>query len=111
MGPVRVWVEPGCVHGLPSKPQAVVSGFTEKDIALEFYQAVRCGLMHEAQTKRRWTIWAKSYRKAIIDRAQLCSGTISTRPFKNSLTRTETTSSRMSKSKRRSFENSTALCE
>jgi hypothetical protein len=44
--------------------------FTDRDIALEFYQAVRCGLMHEAQTKSGWVIWAKSYRKAIIDRAQ-----------------------------------------
>ena len=44
--------------------------FTQRDISLEFYQAVRCGLMHEAQTKYGWIIWAKSYRRAIIDRAQ-----------------------------------------
>ncbi len=44
--------------------------FRDRDIALEFYQAVRCGLMHEAQTKSGWVIWAKSYRKAIIDRGQ-----------------------------------------
>lgn len=41
--------------------------FTDRDIALDFYHAVRCGLMHEAQTKDGWIIWAKSHRKAIID--------------------------------------------
>jgi hypothetical protein len=27
--------------------------------ALDFYVGVRCGLLHEAQTKNDWTIWAK----------------------------------------------------
>lgn len=28
--------------------------------AREFYESVRCGLLHEARTKNGWTIWAKS---------------------------------------------------
>jgi len=46
------------------------AAFGDRDLALEFYQAVRCGLMHEAQTKRGWIIWATSHRKAIIDRRE-----------------------------------------
>jgi hypothetical protein len=44
--------------------------FTDPDTALEFYQSVRCGLMHEAQTKSGWRIWATSYRRVIIDKQQ-----------------------------------------
>jgi len=50
------------------KPFADV--FTDRDIAMEFYEAVRCGLMHEAQTNLGWMVWATSHRRAIIDRAE-----------------------------------------
>lgn len=40
----------------------------DKDLALEFYTNVRCGLLHEAHTKGGWTIWAKSYGETIVDR-------------------------------------------
>lgn len=31
-----------------------------RDTARDFYESVRCGLLHEARTKNGWTIWAKS---------------------------------------------------
>jgi hypothetical protein len=40
--------------------------FTE-DIAQEFYECVRCGLLHEARTKNGWTIWAKIAGSQTID--------------------------------------------
>ncbi|MFM5101357.1 hypothetical protein [Aeromonas veronii] len=39
------------------------SPFSERfnrDIASEFYSAIRCGLLHEASTKDGWRIWGKS---------------------------------------------------
>lgn len=33
----------------------------------DFYESVRCGLLHEAQTKNGWTIWAKSSSGSLID--------------------------------------------
>jgi hypothetical protein len=36
------------------------SDFTTEDSARDFYESVRCGLLHEARTKNDWTIWAKS---------------------------------------------------
>ena len=40
----------------------------DESLALEFYKNVRCGLLHEAHTKGGWTIWAKSYNGALIER-------------------------------------------
>jgi len=40
--------------------------FTES-VAEDFYRNVRCGLLHEAQTKRGWTIAAHCRAQAIID--------------------------------------------
>jgi hypothetical protein len=40
--------------------------FTET-IARDFYEGVRCGLLHEARTKNGWTIWAKSAANSVID--------------------------------------------
>jgi hypothetical protein len=34
--------------------------FKTEIAARDFYEGVRCGLLHEARTKRGWTIWAKS---------------------------------------------------
>lgn len=34
--------------------------FTTVDNARDFYEGVRCGLLHEARTKSGWTIWARS---------------------------------------------------
>ena len=31
----------------------------DKDIAHDFYEGVRCGLLHEARTKKGWVIWAQ----------------------------------------------------
>jgi len=41
--------------------------FFDKAIAEDFYEGIRCGLLHEAQTKNGWCIWAKSPTCAIID--------------------------------------------
>jgi hypothetical protein len=30
-----------------------------RPLARDFYEGVRCGLLHEARTKKGWTIWAK----------------------------------------------------
>jgi hypothetical protein len=40
----------------------------DDDFALDFYKNVRCGLLHEAHTKGRWTIWAKSPDGSIVDK-------------------------------------------
>lgn len=34
--------------------------FKDDQAARDFYEGVRCGLLHEARTKNGWTIWAKS---------------------------------------------------
>jgi hypothetical protein len=39
----------------------------DRDIAIEFYKNVRCGLLHEAQTKDGWRIWAESYQGKLLD--------------------------------------------
>src|ERR1700678_3460658 len=43
--------------------------FTE-GIARDFYEGVRCGLLHEARTKNGWTIWAKTSGRITIDGSQ-----------------------------------------
>lgn len=40
--------------------------FTE-DLAEEFYRNIRCGLLHEAQTKNGWRIWADDPNHRIVD--------------------------------------------
>lgn len=37
------------------------------DLAREFYSSVRCGLLHEAQTKNGWKIWAKSPNGSVVN--------------------------------------------
>ncbi len=44
-----------------------VKEFT-KSVAQDFYEGVRCGLLHEARTKKNWRIWARSPDgKSVID--------------------------------------------
>jgi hypothetical protein len=38
--------------------------------ARDFYEGVRCGLLHEARTKNGWTIWARSGEGKTADTAQ-----------------------------------------
>jgi len=38
-----------------------------KDTARDFYEGVRCGLLHEARTKNGWTVWAKHPGDQTID--------------------------------------------
>jgi len=38
--------------------------------ARDFYEGVRCGLLHEARTKNGWTIWAKAPGNHTIDTAK-----------------------------------------
>jgi hypothetical protein len=38
-------------------------------LAREFYEGVRCGLLHEARTKNGWTIWAKSPTGQVVSAA------------------------------------------
>jgi len=40
----------------------------DKELAEEFYRNIRCGLLHEAQTKNSWKVWAKSHEGKIIDK-------------------------------------------
>ncbi|WP_143534761.1 hypothetical protein [Notoacmeibacter marinus] len=48
--------------------QSPFSGlFTDEDRALNFYKNVRCGLVHEAQTKNGWKIWAGSANDKAVD--------------------------------------------
>jgi hypothetical protein len=37
-----------------------------RDLAQDFYEGVRCGLLHEARTKKDWTIWAVSPLGTIV---------------------------------------------
>ena len=43
------------------------SGTFDETSALDFYEGVRCGLLHEAQTKNGWKVWAKSFDNAIAN--------------------------------------------
>jgi len=38
-----------------------------RDTARDFYESVRCGLLHEARTKNGWTIWARSPAGKVAD--------------------------------------------
>lgn len=40
----------------------------DHELATEFYRSIRCGLMHEAQTKNGWKVWAKSQDGELINR-------------------------------------------
>lgn len=44
--------------------------FTDEQTARDFYEGVRCGLLHEARTKKGWTIWAKDGRGKTADTNQ-----------------------------------------
>ena len=44
--------------------------YFEHALARDFYEGVRCGLLHEARTKNGWTIWAKGPGEVVIDTAQ-----------------------------------------
>jgi hypothetical protein len=44
--------------------------FTTDATARDFYEGVRCGLLHEARTKNGWTIWAKSHAYRTADANQ-----------------------------------------
>ena len=39
----------------------------DRNTAGDFYEGVRCGLLHEARTKNGWTIWAKSPTAAVAN--------------------------------------------
>lgn len=39
-------------------------------LAMQFYKNIRCGLLHEAQTKNGWRVWAKNTEGKIIDKDQ-----------------------------------------
>jgi hypothetical protein len=44
--------------------------FKDEDTARDFYEGVRCGLLHEARTKNGWRIWAKHGGSRTIDARQ-----------------------------------------
>jgi len=44
--------------------------FKDEKTARDFYEGVRCGLLHEARTKNGWTIWAKDSAGQTIDANQ-----------------------------------------
>jgi hypothetical protein len=39
----------------------------DRGLALEFYASIRCGMLHEAQTKNGWRIWAQSEDGRMVD--------------------------------------------
>lgn len=53
------------VSFLASRPP-FAAAFT-KPVALDFYQGVRCGLLHEARTKNGWRILARNGKGLIVD--------------------------------------------
>ncbi|MBT1706348.1 hypothetical protein [Chryseosolibacter indicus] len=40
--------------------------FFDRQLATSFYKNVRCGLLHEARTNGRWTIWGKSHNGSLL---------------------------------------------
>lgn len=44
--------------------------FKDEPTARDFYEGVRCGLLHEARTKNGWTIWAKNSNGQTADTNQ-----------------------------------------
>ena len=42
------------------------SGDFNEQLAQDFYEGVRCGLLHEARTKNGWTIWAEGPTNTVI---------------------------------------------
>lgn len=40
--------------------------FTD-DLAHDFYKNIRCGLLHEARTKGKWTIWGNSNGEKLVE--------------------------------------------
>jgi hypothetical protein len=44
--------------------------FSKPEIAKEFYEYVRCGILHEARTNKTWRIWTSSRTGSIIDFAR-----------------------------------------
>jgi hypothetical protein len=44
--------------------------FKDDQTARDFYEGVRCALLHEARTKKGWTIWAKSHDGRTADPGQ-----------------------------------------
>jgi hypothetical protein len=49
---------------------AVFSAYFDQSLARDFYENVRCGLLHEARTKNGWRIKAGKTADPPIDRAQ-----------------------------------------
>jgi hypothetical protein len=49
-----------------STRQPFATDFT-RDTARDFYENVRCGLLHEARTKNGWTIWANSPTQTVAN--------------------------------------------
>lgn len=37
------------------------------DLARDFYEGIRCGLLHEARTRKGWRIWAEDGKGRIVD--------------------------------------------
>src|ERR1700733_10340699 len=46
------------------------NAFASQDVAEDFYEGVRCGLLHEARTKKGWKIWGKSPNGMAVDSVQ-----------------------------------------
>ncbi len=44
--------------------------FSKPEIAKEFYECVRCGILHEARTNQAWRVWTSSRSGSIIDFAR-----------------------------------------
>jgi hypothetical protein len=41
--------------------------FTDQTVAEDFYESVRCGLLHEARTKNGWRVKARGPKGAVVD--------------------------------------------
>jgi hypothetical protein len=44
--------------------------FSKPEIAIDFYEHVRCGILHEARTYEAWRVWNSSRSGSIIDFAR-----------------------------------------
>lgn len=42
--------------------------YFDKTLAEEFYKNIRCGLLHEARTKGKWTIWGMAGSNKLVER-------------------------------------------
>jgi hypothetical protein len=69
LGPYEYFASGHLFVNFLSKRHPFSQSFSE-DLARDFYVGIRCGLLHEAQTKSGWTVWGNDPSDTVIDVSQ-----------------------------------------